>query len=71
MANKPLKGDLSMAAKAAVEHDPEMRAYYDRRAAMGKEHMAIMNEVKVKLVLRMFAVVNKGEVYVKKGQKAA
>jgi transposase len=71
MANKPLKGDLSMAAKAAVLHDPEMTAYYERRAAMGKEHMAIMNEVKFKLVLRMFAVVNKGEVYVKKGQKAA
>lgn len=28
MANKPLKGDLSMAAKASVQHDPEMRTYY-------------------------------------------
>lgn len=71
MANKPLKGDLSMAAKASVLHDAEMKQYYERRAAMGKEHMAIMNEVKFKLVLRMFAVVNKGEVYVKKGQKSA
>ncbi len=54
-----------MAAKTSVQHDPEMKAYYDRRAAMGKHHMSIMNEVKFKLVLRMFAVVNKGEVYVK------
>jgi len=71
MANKLLKADISMAAKTSVQHDPEMRAYYDRRAAMGKQHGAIMNEVKFKLVLRMFAVVNKGEVYVKNLKLAA
>lgn len=71
MANKPLKADLSMAAKASVQHDPEMREYYERRVALGKRHMAIMNEVKFKLVLRMFAVVNKGEFYVKNQKLAA
>jgi transposase len=71
MANQQLKADLSMAAKTSVQHDPEMKAYYDRRAAMGKHHMGIMNEVKFKLVLRMFAVVNKGEVYVKNLKLAA
>ena len=71
MANKPLKGDLSMAAKASVMHDPEMKAYYERRIEIGKKHMAVMNEVKFKLVLRMFAVVNKGEVYVKNQKSAA
>ena len=55
-----------MAAKASITHDPEMKAYYERRAALGKHHMAILNEVKFKLILRMFAVVNKGEVYVEK-----
>ncbi len=71
MANQQLKADLSMAAKASVQHDPEMKVYYDRRAAMGKHHMGIMNEIKFKLVLRMFAVVNKGEVYVKNLKLAA
>lgn len=71
MANKTLKADLSMAAKASVMHDPEMKTYYERRTALGKRHMGIMNEVKFKLVLRMFAVVNKGEVYVKNLQPAA
>lgn len=65
MANKTLKADLSMAAKASAMHDPEMKLYYERRTELGKKHMSIMNEVKFKLVLRMFAVVNKGEVYVK------
>ena len=71
LANKPLKADLSMGAQAAVQHDPEMKTYYQRRIAMGKRHMGIMNEVKFKLVLRMFAVVNKGEFYVQNQQKAA
>jgi transposase len=71
MANKNLKADLSMAAKTSVQHDPEMKLYYKRRATLGKGHMGIMNEVKFKLVLRMFAVVNKGEVYVKNLKSAA
>lgn len=71
MANKNLKADLSMAAKASVMHDPEMKLYYERRTTLGKRHMGIMNEVKFKLVLRMFAVVNKGEVYVKNLKSAA
>ena len=71
MANKPLKADITMAAKASVQHDPEMKVYYERRVAAGKRHMSIMNEVKFKLVLRMFAVVNKQEVYVKNLKSAA
>jgi transposase len=71
MANKLIKAELDMAAKASVQHDPEMKAYYERRKQKGKHHMSIMNEVKFKLILRMFAVVNKGENYVKKLAEAA
>lgn len=71
MANKAIKADLDMAARAAAMYDPEMKAYYQRRAALGKHHMAIMNEIKFKLIARMFAVVNKQQVYVKKLQSAA
>jgi transposase len=71
MANKTIKADLGMAAKAAVSHDAEIREYYQRRASMGKHHMGIMNEVKFKLILRMFAVVNKGQAYVKNQKLAA
>ena len=71
MANKLIKAELDMAAKASVQHDPEMKAYYERRKQKGKHHMSIMNEVKFKLILRMFSVVNKGEGYVKKLNIAA
>jgi transposase len=71
MANKDIKADLFMAAKASVGYDPEIRAYYQKREKMGKHHMSIMNAVKFKLILRMFAVVNKQEDYVKKSKIAA
>lgn len=68
MANKTIKAELTMAARAAATHDPEMRAYYRRRESLGKHHMSILNEVKFKLILRMFAVVNKQQLYVKNQQ---
>ena len=71
MANKEIKADLFMAAKAAVGHDPEIKAYYRKRELEGKHHMSIMNAVRFKLILRMFAVVNKQQVYVKKSNIAA
>ena len=71
MANKLIKAELDMAARSAITYDPEMKAYYQRRAAMGKHHNSIKNEVKFKLILRMFAVVNKQEVYVRNLKSAA
>lgn len=71
LANKEIKANLEMAAKASIGHDPEIRSYYQRRQAMGKHHKSITNEVKFKLVLRMFSVVNKQEFYVKKSGLAA
>ncbi len=66
MANKEIKAQLTMAAKASIAHDTEMKTYYERRAAMKKHHMSIINEIKFKLILRMFAVVNNQKDYVKK-----
>ncbi len=66
MANKEIKAQLTMAAKASIAHDPEIKQYYERRAEKNKHHMSIINEVKFKLILRMFAVVNNQKDYVKK-----
>ena len=38
-----------MAARAAVAHDKELNLYYERRIALGKHHMSVMNEIKFKL----------------------
>jgi hypothetical protein len=60
-----LKANLSNAARSAVQNDPELRIYYDRKAKEGKEHGVIMNAVKFKLITRVFAVVNRGTAFVK------
>lgn len=71
LANKEVKANLHMAARASVQHDSEMNAFYKRKEAIGKKHLSIMNEVMFKLVLRMFSVVKKQEKFVKKQTLAA
>lgn len=71
LANKEIKAKLDQAARSSINHDPEMNAYYQRRIALGKHHNAVKNEVKFKLILRMFAVVNNQTTFVKKTKLAA
>jgi len=65
LANKRIKANLSNGARSAVQNDPELRLYYDRKAEEGKEHGVIMNAVKFKLITRVFAVVNRGTPFVR------
>lgn len=64
LANKRIKANLSNAARTAVQNDPELRLYYNRKAEEGKEHGIIMNAIKFKLITRVFAVVERGTPYV-------
>jgi transposase len=64
-ANKKLKANLTNAAKSAVMHDPEIRIYYKRKRAEGKDHGTVMNAVKFKIISRAFAVIKRGTPYVK------
>lgn len=61
------KSELSMAARSAIVHDPGLRRYYQRKMKEkggGKDaHGVVLNAVKFKLILRMFAVVRTGEPY--------
>ena len=71
MGNKTLKKLLHMGARSIVQHNEEMRQYYERKAAQGKHHMKIMNAVKNKMVLRVASVVNNQRPYVDKYKKTA
>jgi transposase len=66
MANKKLKCNLHMASLSAIKLDADMKTYYERKVAEGKNKMSVLNAVKNKLLARVVAVVNKGEEYVKK-----
>lgn len=64
LANKRLKVVLNMCAISAVQHNAELKAYYLRRVAEGKNGMCAMNIVRNKLLARIFAVVNRRTPYV-------
>ena len=55
-----------MASLTAVKLDPDLKAYYERKVAEGKNKMSVLNAVKNKLLARVIAVVNKQQEYVKK-----
>lgn len=65
LANKQAKTLLNLAASSAIQHDPEMKQYYQRRVRDGKGKMSCLNIVRAKLVSRMFAVVKRQSPYVK------
>ncbi len=63
IANKELKQELNQAARSALEWDEEMKNYGDRMMKR-KCYKIVLNNIKFKLILRMFAVVRNGEMYV-------
>lgn len=65
MCNHQLKALLHLAALSAVRHDPEIKEFYERKKAEGKNTMAVLNAVRNKLVHRIFAVVKRMEPYEK------
>lgn len=63
LANKELKSDLSQAARSAMTWDKELQKYAERMLK-NKPWSLVVNNVKFKLILRMFAVVKRGTEYV-------
>lgn len=64
LANKKIKSLLDLCAKSALQHNPEMKAYYQRRLEEGKNKMSTINIIRNKLVSRMFAVITRNEPYI-------
>jgi transposase len=64
LGNKTIKTLLSNGANSAASWDPELRAYYKRKEAEGKDHKLIINSIRCKLVNRVFAAVKRQTPYV-------
>jgi transposase len=63
LANKKIKVLLTQAAKCAIQHNPQLKAYYERKIAEGKNKWLVLNNVRSKLVHCAFAMVAKKERY--------
>lgn len=65
LRDKSLKSILFKAAGSAIQHDPQLKKYYNRKVQEGKHKLTVLNAVANKLVLRIFAVANRDEPFVK------
>lgn len=70
MANKDIKTLLHLAATSAIQSHGEIREYYLRKVEEGKSKMAVINAIRNKLVLRVFACVKQNRPYQKIYQPA-
>jgi len=63
-ANMDLKATLHLAAISAIQHNVELKKYYERKVEEGKCKMSVINAVRNKLLARIVAVVHRGTPYV-------
>lgn len=59
MANKVLKHMLHLGAMSAIQWDPDLRDYYKRKIAQGKNKMLVINAVRNKIIHRLCAVIKR------------
>lgn len=70
IANKELKQELNQAARSAIQWDPELKEYAARKMN-NKCYNIVLNNVKFKLILRMFAVIKRQAKFVDNYKNAA
>lgn len=63
-ANKKLKKLLHLAAMAAIRSDGELKEYFIRKVKEGKSKMLVLNNIRNKLIGRMFAVIKRKKPYI-------
>jgi len=63
MANKKMKTLLHMCAIVAINHNDDIKAYYERKVKEGKNKMAVLNAVRNKLIHRIYACVKQNRKY--------
>jgi transposase len=62
-ADKKIKVLLTQAAKCAINYDINIRRYYERKLSEGKHSWLIVNNVRNKMIHRIFAIVKNKQAY--------
>lgn len=66
MANKKVKTLLHLSAIVAIQHNADLKRFYQRKVLEEKKNkMSVINAVRNKLILRIFACVNQNRPYEK------
>lgn len=70
MANKKVKTLLHLSAIVAIQYNQDLKLFYERKVLQEKKNkMSVINAVRNKLILRIFACVNQNRPYEKNYQK--
>lgn len=64
-ADKSLKSILHLAAMSAIRLENDLREYYQRKVSEGKNKMLVLNNVRNKIIHRVFAVIKQQKPYEK------
>lgn len=64
LANKKLKKLLHMAAMSCIRAKGELKEYFIRKVKEGKNKMVVLNNIRNKLIKRMFAVIKRRTEYI-------
>jgi transposase len=59
MADKKMKSLLQMCALTTLKYDPQLKEYFNKKKAEGKNAMLVLNNIRCKLISRVFAVINR------------
>jgi transposase len=64
LADKKMKTLLQMCAMTSIKYDPQLKEYYKKKKEEGKNGMLILNNIRCKIISRVFAVINRKTPYV-------
>ena len=64
-ANKKCKSLLHLGALSAMQFNKDLKEYYERKCNEGKNKMLVLNNIRNKLIWRIFACVNNNRKYEK------
>lgn len=59
MADKKMKSLLHICSLSAIKYDPQIKEYYNKKKAEGKSTMLVLNNVRCKIISRVFSVINR------------
>ena len=71
MANKKVKTLLHMSAMVAIQYNKDLKSFYERKVLEERKNkMSVINAIRNKLILRIFACVNQNRPYENNYQKS-
>lgn len=65
LANKTVKKMLHLSALTGIRKNGEFRDYYERKKSEGKHTMSVINAIRNKIILRIFACVRENRLFEK------